>query len=72
MDQDGPLACCGDLKLANQPRTLHVARRTFVIVIEADFAACDHLGLGKQRVELGQGAVIGLGGVVGIDSGAGE
>ncbi len=68
VNEDGPLTRSGDLQLADQPGTLHVARRAFVVVVEADFSAGDDLGLGQQGVEFGQDVVIGFSGVVGIDS----
>ena len=71
MDQDGPLARGGNLKLADEACSLHVARSALVIVVEADFAAGDDFRLGQKGVEFGQSGVIGFGGVVGIDSGAG-
>ncbi len=71
MDQDGPLARFGDLKLADETIPLLVARSTFVIVVESDFAAGDHFRLGQEGIEFGQGASVGFGGVMGIDSCAG-
>ena len=39
----------------------------FVVVVEADFPACDDFRLGQKSVEFGESGVIGFGGVVRID-----
>ena len=70
MDENGPLAHRGNLKLADETRALHVVRGALVIVVEADFAAGYDFRLGQEGVEFGQGSFIGFGGVVGIDTGA--
>ena len=54
MDQDRPLARRRNFELANEPLPLHVARRALVVVVQTDFAAGNYLGLGQQRVQLGQ------------------
>ncbi len=71
MDEDRPLAGCGNLHLANKKPLLRLVRRTLVIVIEADFAAGNHFRLSQQPIELSQGSFIRLMGIVRIDSGAG-
>ena len=68
----GRLRRGGDFELADEPLALDRVRRALVVVVEADFAAGDHLRLGEQAVELGEGRVVGLGRVVRIDAGAGE
>ena len=71
MDQDGPLAGGGNLQLANQALALYRVRRAFVVVVQADLAAGDHLRLGQQAVQLVEHRAAGLAGVVRIDAGAG-
>ena len=66
----GRLRAAAIFELADKALALHVVRRAFVVVVEADFAAGDHLGLRQQGVELGQGVVVDFGCVVGIDAGA--
>ena len=56
MDEDGPLARGGNLKLADETGALHVVRGALVIVVEADFAAGYDFRLGQERVEFGEGA----------------
>ena len=71
VDQDRPLAGGGNFELANQPCALHIVRRAFVVVVEADLAAGDDFRLGEKAVEFGQRRVVGFRRVVGIDAGAG-
>ena len=71
MDEDGALAGGGNFELADQARALDRMGRAFVVVVEADFAAGDDLGLDQQAIEPGENRVIDFGAVVGIDAGAG-
>ena len=60
MDQDRPLPRRGNFKLADEPLALHIVRRAFVVVVQADLAAGNHLRLGQQAVELGEDGVVRL------------
>ena len=71
MNQDGALARGGNLQQADETRALDFMRRALVVVVEADFAAGDDLGLSQQGVEFGKNAVVDFGCVVGIDASAG-
>jgi hypothetical protein len=68
MDQDRPLASSGYLQLEDEAFPLHRVRSAFVIVVEADFAAGNHLRLGQQAIKLGQDRVVDFSRIVGINA----
>src|ERR1700722_11763460 len=71
MNENGPLTRRGDFKLRDEARALRLARCAFVVVVEADLAAGNHLGLSQKTIQLGQRISVGLARVVRIDSGTG-
>src|SRR5580704_13215834 len=68
VDEDGPLARCGNFELAYETLPLHVMWRALVIVIEADLAAGDHFRLSKKRGQFGESLLVGFGGVVRVNA----
>jgi hypothetical protein len=68
MDQDGPLARRRNFELANETSPLYVSWSALVIVVEADFPACDDFRLGQKSVEFRESGVICFGCAVRIDS----
>jgi hypothetical protein len=48
VDHDGLAGLGGDFQLALEDRALHVARREIVVVVEADLADGQHLGMAAR------------------------
>jgi hypothetical protein len=71
MDHDRLAAFGGDFQLLFENRSLDLARRKIVVVIEADFADGEDSWMRGQGAQFGEGPGGGLGGVVRMDSDGG-
>jgi AraC-like DNA-binding protein len=72
VDEDGALARGGNFELSDQACTLHVVGGAVVVIVEADFAAGDHLGLCQELIQLGDGGGVCVRRVVRVNSRAGK
>jgi hypothetical protein len=68
VDQHGLAAAMGELEHASQRALLRLARREVAEEVQADLADGDHARVRGQALDLGAGRLVGLGGIVRVDS----